>query len=88
MGFSWSSAICQEVCLNACVAVGLTYDKNMGYGRPSPLDMEESSAVATDDIMVFQRCSRSDGLRRIDLLDAALADNGVMVHEGTSESGA
>ena len=56
MGFSWSSYIAQCLTLNGiCRAAGLWSPAVLSLERPTPLDFSETFAVATDDIMVFNR---------------------------------
>ena len=67
--------------MSACTSAGLpVYKKKMSQGWPAPLDMEETNAVATDDIKLFKRCLRSDGKQRIEMLVAALFDHGIRKH--------
>ena len=57
MGFSWSSAIAQDVMLSTARAAGLQ-DRNLlsnDRATPDPSDVDEFFAVCTDDVMHWAR---------------------------------
>lgn len=53
MGFSWSSAIGQQVLLEVCGDAGLNDSLVLAPDCPVPGNMDLQFAVATDDVMIF-----------------------------------
>jgi hypothetical protein len=53
MGFSWSSAVCQEVALAACCCGGLDVKQLLCEDRDAPVSFDTTFGVATDDICIF-----------------------------------
>jgi len=58
MGFSWSSFIAQSTMLAVCKSAGLTQERALTADRPAPIDLDNTFALATDDILHFSRISQ------------------------------
>ena len=71
MGFSWSSAVAQDVMLFQTNAVGLDYSHLLADDKPSPnfAIVDECFAVCTDDVMHWSR-SVGGARARLNSLDA------------------
>ena len=81
MGFSWSSFIAQSKMLQVCNDAGLTLDSILSDDLPTPSDLSRVFALATDDVMHFQRGSHEQCAAEMHKLDKAFVDNGVLKHE-------
>jgi hypothetical protein len=53
MGFSWSSAVGQQVLLSICERSGLDRHRVLAPTEPIPESLDLQYAVATDDVMIF-----------------------------------
>ena len=68
MGFSWSSAIAQDVSVSALLATGLAEEYILSDLHPLPECHNELALIATDDTILIHT-DRDEGLKRIDELE-------------------
>ena len=76
MGFSWSSAVAQDVTLGVLVSTGLRPEAIICDSEELPQDTSELAVVATDDTIFFHREEKTAG-ERLAAFDAALDANGI-----------
>ena len=77
MGFSWSSAVGQQVLLDVCRDAGLGPATVLAPDCDIPASLDLQHAVATDDVMIFSRLpGRTDAAAA--RLDTALADANIV----------
>ena len=80
MGFSWSSFVAQTVLLARCFESGLDLSKMLSDSNPCPRDMQQTFAVATDDVMIFTvggPNARNPGAKACARLDNAIGKRGI-----------
>ena len=70
MGFSWSSYIAQTTMLDVCAEANLTKELVLCDTEPAPHSSRRAFALATDDIMYFNRGSKLASERAMDKVDA------------------
>jgi hypothetical protein len=78
MGFSWSSFVAQSVLLARCSDAGLAPDMALCMEQPAPLDTREVFGLATDDVFHFTSRGMSAACRRMQQVDCALANGGIV----------
>ena len=61
MGFSWSSAIGQQVLLSVCRDAGLSDDIVVAPDADIPASLDLQYGVATDDVMIFSKHAGASG---------------------------
>ena len=90
MGYSWSSAVAQDVSLGLLRCGGFSEDQVICVEEPVPANQEECLFVLTDDCIMahIKRASRrksgftvDEGRARVVCLDFAMAANGVQRKE-------
>ena len=68
MGFSWSSAVAQDVSVSALLATGLPEDHILSDLHPMPECHDEIALIATDDTILINT-NREQGLKRVKELE-------------------
>ncbi len=71
MGFSWSSAVAQDVTLNILQSTGLPEDAIICGTEELPADDSELAVVATDDTLLFHK-DLAAARRRLEAFDDAM----------------
>ena len=93
MGFSWSSFIAQSTLLAQCNRVGLTDDRMLADDLLPPSRGTLRFALATDDVMIFDRAAADTDTRDMPghhaaaALDAELERAGIQRHPKKDENG-
>ena len=82
MGFAWSSFVAQETLLGVCARSGLPNSAALALGHPVPPLRSVFFSLATDDVMLFSRQGPGHTAAAAQRLDTAMADAGVIKHEG------
>ena len=92
-GFSWSSYLAQSTLLAQCKRVGLTDSRMLSDDLLPPGDGLLRFALATDDVMIFDRNPTTTqtedcaGQHVAEALDRQLEDSGILRHPGKDENG-
>ena len=76
MGFSWSSAVAQDVSVSALIGTGLPEEHILSDLHPFPECHDELALIATDDTILIHT-DREQGLRRVKELEAIFKTYGI-----------
>ena len=82
MGFAWRSFMAQSTSLHKCFAGRLKLNQALSDDHIAPFRTRLNFALATDDRIVFGRGDQRPVQHRIDRVDKAIADAGIIAHPG------
>jgi len=87
MGFSHSSAVCQDVTLNVCWEAGLDPTQVLADGVMPPDDTSTCFGAATDDIAIYSRGGPDSSMQWGSRLDHAFQKTRVVRNPAKDENG-
>ncbi len=76
MGFSWSSAVAQDVTLGTLLSTGFPEEAVICDSEELPLNQEELAVIATDDTIFFHQ-QEDVARQRLEAFDKALEKHGI-----------